>query len=326
MNMTSKPTSPRQKGKPAAPTAAARGSASGTTRRAAPGWATPQAALKVVSQLDLRIMRAATRVLLALLALVLLLALARWSKQTPLFALRGAEVVGALHRVNLPTLRAQVAPRLLGNFFGLDLDQARSAFETVPWVRRAEVRRVWPDRLLVRLEEHRPAAVWEGGDESQASERLVNDLGEVFEAHGADLEDAAASADTLPSFMGPQGQAGAMLALYRRLTPLLAQMEQRIDTLQLSDRGSWRAELRSGAVVELGRGSEEQLVQRTARFVATVTEATSRWQAPLEVADLRHSDGYALRLRGISVAPAASGPGSGGAVKTALSSPSKRTN
>ena len=40
----------------------------------------------------------------------------------------------------------------------------RDSFETVPWVRRAVVRRVWPDRLAVRLEEHRAVALWVGED------------------------------------------------------------------------------------------------------------------------------------------------------------------
>ena len=38
---------------------------------------------------------------------------------------------------------------------------------------------------------------------------------------------------------------------------------------------------------------------RTERFVRTLPAATARWHAPLEYADLRHPDGYALRLRGV---------------------------
>ena len=44
----------------------------------------------------------------------------------------------------------------------------------------------------------------------------------------------------------------------------------RIDTLKLSSRGSWHAELDSGADLELGRGSEDEVVARTARFVRTL--------------------------------------------------------
>ncbi len=252
---------------------------------------------------DVRVTYFAANTLLGVLGLVLVAGGLLWVLRWPGFALREIELQGDLQRTNLPTLRAHVAPRLNGTFFTVNLQQLQAAFEDVPWVRRAVVRRVWPGTLVVRLEEHQPAALWQGIAGGAGSERIVNHLGEVFEASAGDLEDPAAA---LPTLAGPEGSAAAMLALYRRLQPLLATLDQQIETLELSDRGSWRAELLSDAVIELGRGSEDQIVARTTQFVRTVAEATDRWRAPLQVADLRHSDGYAVRLRGISVSSAAS--------------------
>lgn len=274
---------------------------------------------------DVRITNAAASALFALLAVVLVAGALVWLARWPGFALRDVQLQGALQRTHLPALRAQVAPHLNGSFFSLDLKQVQTAFESVPWVRHAVVRRVWPDGLLVRLEEHRPAALWQGSGSSATTDRLVNDLGEVFEASAGDLEDPAAAAAgspstpptpaaaaaMLPTLAGPEGSAAAMLSLARRLAPLLAQMDQQLETLELSDRGSWRAETRAGAVIELGRGDEDQIVARATQFVQTVAEATDKWRAPLEVADLRHSDGYAVRLRGISVSSAASAAAAG---------------
>ena len=273
---------------------------------------------------DVRATDAAADLLWAVLSVVLVAGAVLWLVRWPGFALRAVQLQGELARTHLPTLRAQVAPRLAaGTFFNVDLLQVRAAFESVPWVRSAVVRRVWPSGLVVRLEEHRPAALWQGSDTKASNDRIVNDLGEVFEASAGDIEDPAgaaalpgspaagagtgpAGAAALPTLAGPAGSAAAMLALYRRLVPVLAQVDQQIETLELSDRGSWRAETRSGAVIELGRGAEEQIVARTTQFVRTVAEATDKWRAPLEVADLRHSDGYAVRLRGITVSSAAS--------------------
>ena len=272
---------------------AARKTATTTLRRSAP------------LPVDVRATYAAAHVLLAILGLVLIAAAMVWLARWPGLALRDVQLQGGLMRTNLPTLRAHLAPRLQGGFFNLDLAVVQKAFEAVPWVRRAVVRRVWPNGLLVRLEEHRPAALWQGSG-SAINDRIVNDRGEVFEAPAGDIEDAPAGAAELPTLAGPEGSAAAMLALYHKLVPVLAGMDQQIDMLELSDRGSWRAELRSGAAIELGRGSAEQVVARTTQFVQTVAAATDQWRAPLEVADLRHSDGYAVRLRGITVSSAAS--------------------
>ena len=75
--------------------------------------------------------------------------------------------------------------------------------------------------------------------------------------------------------------------------------------LHLSGRGSWRAEVDTGASIELGRGTVDEVRARSERFVRTLAAATAKWRAPLEHADLRHRDGYAVRLRGYGLANAA---------------------
>jgi cell division protein FtsQ len=121
----------------------------------------------------------------------------------------------------------------------------------------------------------------------------VNSHGEVFDANAGDLED-----DSLTTLEGPDGTAPQMLAMLIRLQPVLTRLELDVVRLHLSGRGSWRADTDGGAVLELGRGSEEEVIQRTERFVRTLATATAKWRAPLDYADLRHRDGYAVRLRG----------------------------
>ena len=140
----------------------------------------------------------------------------------------------------------------------------------------------------------------EGGQAGMT--RLVNTFGEVFEANLGDVED-----EVLPLFTGPEGRAAEMLALWKRLQPAFAAHGKRIERLTLSGRGSWRAELDKDVVVEIGRGGEAEVAERTERFLRTLGQMTARYRQPLLHADLRHADGYALRLRGVSTtAPASS--------------------
>ena len=250
---------------------------------------------------DVRLMNIVASSVFVLAAVGALVAGVLWLMRSPLFPIRGIQLDGDLLRNNVPTIRANAAPRLAGNFYSVDLQQGRRAFESVPWVRRAVVRRVWPDRLAVRLEEHRAVALWVAqGEQNSGADRLVNSHGEVFDANVGDVED-----DGLPKLEGPEGSAAQMLAMVRRVQPVLSKLDMDIERLHLSGRGSWRADLDSGASIELGRGSEDEIVARSERFVRTLAAATAKWRAPLEYADLRHTDGYAVRLRGVSTTPAA---------------------
>lgn len=244
--------------------------------------------------IDIKLMNAVATGLFAALVLMLLGVAMAWAVRLPMFAIRGVSVVGDVSHYNAITLRSNVMPHLKGNFFTLDVNAACKVFETMPWVRQAVVKRDFPNRLKVQLQEHQAVAYWGAEGDS----RLVNSFGEVFEANLGELEQ-----DNLPRLSGPEGQSAQVLAMHRTLAPLVTPMDLTLDQLDLTPRGGWRAQLDTGTTLELGSGSTEELVARTERFVKTVTQATSRYSRTVDQlasVDLRHTDGYAIRLNGVS--------------------------
>jgi cell division protein FtsQ len=248
---------------------------------------------------DVRLMNATAALLTVLGVLAIAAVGVMWMAKQPVFALRAIRVDGDVARNSVATIRANAMPHLAGNFFSLDLNAAREAFESVPWVRHAVVQRIWPNRLAVRLEEHRAAALWASED---GEDRLVNTFGEVFEANPGDVEQ-----DDLPRLSGPDGSSGRLLELHRRMQPVVAMLDMRITELSLSGRGSLSAGLDGGAEIEIGRGSDDELVARLQRFAATVPQVIAQHQRPLVHADLRHNDGYAVRLKGVTTGAAIAG-------------------
>ncbi len=241
--------------------------------------------------MDVKLMNVASLLLgLAFVGMLATLGIT-WLAQQNLFRLTAIRVRGDVSHNNAVTLRANVVPKLKGNFFTVDLARAQAAFESVPWVRRAVVQREFPNRLRVVLQEHQAMAYW--GHEGDA--RLLNTHGEVFEANPGDIE-----SEDLPTLIGPDDQAALVLEVYRRLSPLFGKMETPIEQLELTSRGSWRARLDDGATLELGHGSPEEIERRVQRFVATLTQVAGKFGKPLESADLRYGNGYAIKLRGVT--------------------------
>lgn len=254
--------------------------------------------------LDVRLMKLATRwtLVLALLA-VMALALAALLRHGG-FPIQRILLDAELTRTSVATIRANALPRLEGNFFTVDLQAAQDAFEAVPWVRRAEVQRHWPGQLRVLLQEHKAVALWESVDSRDRREdRLVGQDGTVFQANPGDVED-----ENLPVFRGPEGSSSQMWALYRPLADTLAPLGRAtgggevvsIRLLQLSSKGSWSVDLDTGTRIELGRGTNAEVVARAQSFVRTLPQAVAPFRRPVLYADLRHAEGYALRLAGIT--------------------------
>ena len=195
----------------------------------------------------------------------------------PALALSEVRVSGELAHVSRKEIEGVVRRELKGNFLTLDLAATRAAFEKLPWVRRADVRRLWPARLEVALEEHVPLARW-------ADTALVNTHGEVF---------AAPYSGELPVFIGPEGASREIAIQYHYFRRSLEAIRQTPVQVRLSPRRAWQVKLKSGLTLELGR---EQVEARLGRFVADYERTVGRLGRRIETVDLRYPNGFAVRL------------------------------
>ena len=225
-----------------------------------------------------RLLNAAAGFLVGITALACSLAAANWLLRSSLFPVRVVEVSTPLEHVSREDLQAALAHSAAGNFFAARIDDVRAAAEQLPWVRRASVRRVWPDRLEVAIEEHVAFARW-------GSEGLVNTRGERF---------AAASDTGLPLFIGPPGSEAEITRRYARFAEVLAPLGSPLERIVLSARHGWQLRLANGLQITLGR-DVDAADERLARFV----EAYARGgNVRAEVVDLRYPNGFAVRTRG----------------------------
>jgi len=236
---------------------------------------------------DADMLNGCASVLYALAAIALVYAGVHAFVHSAWFPLRELTVRGELQHLTREQIdRAGQASRG-STFFSVDLDAVRSAFEALPWVRKAEVRRIWPDRLQVALEEHVALARW--GVDAQAN-RLVSVQGEVF---AGELPDAA----QLPLFSGPAGSAQEVTHRYSAFRQALAPLALEPRQVLLSPRYAWQLRLSNGLTLELGRDQlKEPVLERLARFVAFYPQTLARLQRRLDYVDLRYPNGFALRV------------------------------
>ncbi len=228
---------------------------------------------------DAQAMRKLTNALIGASLALVLFGVLHYIVHLPAFALRGVRLEAMPQRVPLAMIEEAVHRDLRGNFFTVDLNLARHAFEKLPWVREVSVRRYFPWQLNVALEEHVALAHWNGS-------QLVNTFGEVFVA---DLQ----KGESLPEFVGPEGAAAEVAQRYRRFGDMLAPLQQQIAQISLSPRGAWHLRLNNGMEVELGR---EQVEERLAQFVAAYPASVAALKQPVRYVDLRYRNGFAVRM------------------------------
>lgn len=194
----------------------------------------------------------------------------------PIFPLREVKVDGQLSHVSREQVKLIVAKHLKGNFFTLDLVKARDAFEKLPWARKVSVRRRWPDKLEVVIEEHQALARW-------STVALVNKQGELFHA---------ASGSDLPVFYGPNDGVIEVASQYDAFNKILKTGKLEIATLTLTPRRAWQITTNNGMVIELGRVDMQPRLEKFANVYGSTLAVLNK---KITYADLRYPNGFALR-------------------------------
>lgn len=229
---------------------------------------------------------AAWMVALALVATPIIAALNGWLADER-WPIRRLVIQGRFAHVDEAAIRAAVAPQARAGFFAVELDAVRAAVESLPWVERAEVRKHWPDRIDVRVEERTPIAFW-------GESRLLSQSGDVFAASLARVP------DDLPRLDGPDTRAAEVWARHRSARERLAAIGLDLVATRINQRGAWTLTSAAGAEIALGR---EQMDARLDRFAAALARLPSEERSRIERADLRFANGFAVVWKAPIVVP-----------------------
>jgi len=255
---------------------------------AAPIWNYPDRMLEI------------SRWLIRFFVLALSISILLWISQQPVFTLRHVQIESAgdkdLQHIQLAMIRGQVLDKVQGNFFSVRLQDVKEAFETLPWVRHASVRRAWPNGLIVSIEEQKPLAVWGKPDQH----KLMNVHGEVFSGSIAELDDSI----QLIELSGPDGSNKEVLRLYQKASSWFKPWDTEVKSLTLSDRYAWSIKLSNGVRIEFGRDEDQAkgvLEQRVAQLLQYWPQVQQKWPSRVDAVDLRYPNGFAVHVVGAPV-------------------------
>jgi len=194
-------------------------------------------------------------------------------------------------------VKQEVLETVQGNFFSVKLEDVKKGFESMPWVRHANVRRIWPNGLVVSIEEQKAFGTWGGAD----SHQLINTHGEIFSGRTSELPE-----DTqLIDFRGPSDAGQEVMRLYEKANAWFKPWNAEISSLTLSDRYAWHVKLSNGMKVEFGRDEESSdknlTEERVARLFKYWPQVQDKWANRVDAIDLRYANGFAVHLASVNI-------------------------
>ncbi len=219
-----------------------------------------------------------------LLACLLIGLTVTWVYHSNHFPIKQVKIEGSLAHTDGKALQKIAQQYVRGNIFQADLNGAQQAFEQLPWIESADVRRRLPDAVEIRLVEHEALAKWKDG-------RLVDTKGQLFKA---------SSEEKLPIFDGEPGTEKMMAEHYQLFSQQLQPLALRVVKLSYTPRSAWEVMLDNQVSVRLGRENERE---RLSRFVEVWPGVLKSQQSSLSYVDMRYKDGFSVRQRSDVVEP-----------------------
>lgn len=225
------------------------------------------------------------RSLLPVIGIAILILLAYWFwlllTNKDVLPIQHIQIVASNTYIKPPELEHVIEKNIDGGFFSLDIQRLKQALLQQQWVNKVSVRRVWPDTLVLTIQEQKPVARW--GDKG-----AVNEDGVAF------YPELTSIPDGLPTLMGPKDSSLLVLREYIVLNTLLVPLKLSIRELSLTERNAWDLQLNNGIEVVLGR---EDVESRFAEFVSVYPRVIGERSANVKCVDMRYPNGFAIQWR-----------------------------
>jgi cell division protein FtsQ len=176
-------------------------------------------------------------------------------------------------------VKQAVQPYLDQGLLTVRLKNMQQALEAFDWVATAELRRVWPNELLIVIRPQDLVAFWNQNG-------VLNRYAEVFPV--GELTTHA----TLPTLTGAENAQVKVLGMFQQADNLLSPLHLKITKLQWNTDKTWQLSLNNGMNLQLG---QHQALVGLRRFVKVYPEVFASHRLQAKNVDLRYPDGMAVR-------------------------------
>lgn len=213
---------------------------------------------------------------LALLTATPAALLIKWHAQS--FAVQAVTIEGEFHNAQAHEIELALRPYVEGDFFTANLTNARAALLELSWIRDVSLKRRWPNRIIVKIEEQVPVAIW---NETQ----FLNDAAGIFKHRYID------QAQALAKLSGPAASEQKVLAQFVLWRSWLRQAGLDLVGIRLDERHSWMLITGDGVGINLGK---EKVEARLQRFLRAFPRHLRSRMSEVRAIDLRYSNGFAV--------------------------------
>jgi len=198
------------------------------------------------------------------------------------FPIEKIKIVAPYQHVEPKVLQEVISAFAMRGFFNLDVVSLKQRLLMIPWVYAVEIKREWPDTIMIIVWEQNAVAEWN-------REALLNQDGKIFRPEHKTFP------NKLPQLFGEDVNAFQVWRNYQNMQLSLSSLHFNISQLSLDAQGFWHITLGTGEELFIGYASP---LSRLQDFIAAYPKIIASHPDPNWVrVDLRYEDGVAIKWK-----------------------------
>lgn len=195
------------------------------------------------------------------------------------FPIRQVKIVGSYDRLDKKALQDIINSHTKSGFFYINVLGMKYKLLALPWVASAEIRRKWPDIIVVTLVQEEAVAQW-------GANALINKKLRLFSPPLTTFP------PTLPTLFGTKERLIEIFTTYTQAQNILNALTFKIKTMILQPHQYWELQLDNGVILYL---KEPQALNQLEFLVKIYNKLTHEHANPPKSIDLRYADGLAVK-------------------------------
>ena len=208
----------------------------------------------------------------------LLWSLFSWMNNPNTLPIKFVRIEGQLTHISKESVSKAISNLVESGFFAVNTQQMIAKLESLEWVKKVKVSRVWPDTISLGITEQTARAYWN-------KSYLLNEDGVVIKPELVDM------VEPLPQLAGEDAKSVDVYSSFKRINASLKGFNQSIVALSTSAHGSWSAMTKSGVSIAIGSSDPlEKIVSGIQLLSAVNRDVLGR----IKQIDMRYPNGVAV--------------------------------
>lgn len=216
---------------------------------------------------------------LSLLVLIFLLVWVSIScHQNHTFPIKTVKIVASFEHLDPNNIKNIVNPYTTSGFLNFNSAKLGQDLIDVPWIHSVSIQKIWPDQIIITLEEQKPVAFWN-------TNSLLNKDGKIF------TPDLNNFTEKLPHLFGQDEDAKEILSAFFAMNQILLPLQYSITDLIVNNRHAVTITLNTGTKIILG---EDDVLEKLRFFVRNYPKIQGAHKKA-SVINLCYHNGLAVR-------------------------------